>query len=134
MARRKTRTLTELELQIMTVLWRQEECSVEQLRDALADAGRELALPSIRTMLTILQDKGYVTRRAAGRGHAYRAKVSEEKAQKSILRDIVDRAFDGSAAGLVAALVKGRMVAKRDLDKIKKLIREHEKGADDERS
>ena len=99
MARRKTRTLTEVELEIMQVVWQRAEVSVGDLQQTLEGQGKPLALPSIRTMLSILQEKGYVTRRGQGRGHLYRAKVPRTEAEKRILRDIVKRAFRGSAAG-----------------------------------
>jgi predicted transcriptional regulator len=128
MARRKTRTLTELELQIMQIVWKNEEIAVEDIRQTLEQAGKPLALPSIRTMLGILQEKGYVTRRAEGRRFVYRARVPQEKARESILKDVVDRAFDGSALDLVAALFDTRLVSKRDMDAVKRLIREAEGG------
>ncbi len=127
MPRRKSRTLTDLELLIMQILWNHEETSVEEIRQDLEKQGRALALPSVRTMLSILQDKGYATRRKIGRGHAYRAIVPREKARKNILRDLVDRAFEGSAMNLVAALVDSSMVSEKDLTKVKALIRDYEK-------
>lgn len=127
MARRKTRTLTELELELMHVIWNRGEAVVEDLRHDLADAGKPLALPTIRTMLAILQEKGYLTRRPEGRGFAYRACVSQDEARKSILRDIVDRAFQGSALGLVASLLGSRMVGHAELDQVRKLLEQAEK-------
>ncbi|GAG18841.1 unnamed protein product [marine sediment metagenome] len=126
MARRKTRTLTELELEIMHVVWREGEATVEVIRRALEKSSKPLALPSVRTMLGILQDKNYVTRRPVGRGYAYRAVVSQDQAQKSIVKDVVDRAFEGSALDLVTALIGGKMVSKKDMDRVKQLIGEHE--------
>ncbi len=127
MPRRKTGTLTELELRIMQVIWQHGEVAVAEIRDALDRQGKPLALPSIRTMLSILQDKGYVTRRADGRAHLYSAKVAREDAQKRILRDIVKRAFRGSAARLVAALVDADLVDDDELDDIKRLIDRRER-------
>ena len=113
----------------MLVIWGQNETTVNDISHRLAEAGRPLALPSIRTMLSILQGKGYVKRRKEGRGHVYRAVVSGEQARRRILRDIIERAFDGSASHLVAALVKGEMVSKRELEEARRLIQKREKGA-----
>ena len=128
MARRKTRTLTELELAIMQIVWKDKEVTVEDIRRQLKKIGRPLALPSIRTMLGILMDKGYVARRPIGRGHAYRAVVTADKAKKHILKDVVERAFDGSAMNLVSALVDSKIVSKKELTKVKRLIKEYEEG------
>jgi len=124
--RRKQRTLTEFELEIMQVLWQDEEVTVEEVRRAFEEAGKPLALPTIRTMLGILKKKGYVTRRRFGRGHAYRPTVSRDKARKRIIKDILERAFEGSALGLVATLVNTRMVSRKELEKIRELIWKYE--------
>jgi len=128
MARRKSRTLTELELEIMHVVWGCEETTVDAIEQTLGKNGRPLAPPSIRTMLGILQEKGYVKRRRDGRGFAYRAVVEAGQAEKSILKDLVDRVFDGSASNLVAALVSQGMVGKDDLAEARKLIAKRERG------
>ncbi|MBN1899875.1 BlaI/MecI/CopY family transcriptional regulator [Candidatus Sumerlaeota bacterium] len=130
MPRNKSHTLTELELAIMQIVWNSGEVLVEDIRQTLEEQGRPLALPSIRTMLSILQDKGYVTRRKVGRGHAYQAIVPQDKARKNIIKDLVNRAFEGSAMNLVAALLDTRMVSENELSKVKSLIRKYEKEAE----
>lgn len=129
MAGKKARPLTRLELEIMQVVWGKDEVTVEQIQRELRERDRPLALPSIRTMLSILQQKGYVTRRRLSHAYHYRALVSADKARKRILKDILDRAFDGSALDLVAALVKADMVSEEELEQISKLIGEHDRGA-----
>ncbi len=126
MARRKAKTLTELELEIMNGVWNKEEAAVEDVSLAMAEAGKPLALPTIRTMFGILQDKGYLERRPRGRAFVYRAKVSREQARKSIVKVVVERAFEGSALGLVATLFNTRLVSRREVDEVKRLIRNYE--------
>ena len=115
MPRRKSRTLTEVELEIMQVIWQRGEASVQEIQEALTKPAGAPALPTVRKMLSILQEKGYVARRAEGRGHLYRAKVPRDEAQEKILRDVVKRAFKGSAARLVAALVATDMLSENEL-------------------
>ena len=126
MARRKTRTLTELEHMIMKALWERGEATVEELRAALEAQDRPLALPSVRTMLGILREKGYAARRKEGRVHVYWALISEERAQRRLLRDVIERAFDGSARNLVAALIDMKTIGRGDLDRARRLIQKHE--------
>ena len=128
MARRKSTTLTQLELEIMQELWLREETTVEDLAAAFTERGTPLSPPSFRTMLSILCTKGYVTRRRVGRGYAYRARVPAEDARKSMLTDLIQRAFDGSASALVTALVKHGMMQRDDLEKARRLIAKVEKG------
>ena len=129
MERRKQRPLTELELAIMQIVWRQGEVTVRELCEAFEKRGRPLALPSIRTMLAILQEKRYVKRRPLGRGHAYRAAVSADEGHKRILQDIIERAFDGSASGLVTALVNSDMISRSEIEKARRLIKQQQKRA-----
>jgi predicted transcriptional regulator len=129
MPRRKARALTAFELEIMQFVWRHEETTVPDLQRALEKTGRPVALPTIRTMLGILEQKGYVTRQTGRRRHIYRATVSAEDGKRRILKDVVERAFDGSAMDLVAALVNAAMISRRDLEKARRLIEEHQKGA-----
>lgn len=124
---RKTRTLTEHELEIMHVVWEHGEVTVQDVRQRLRADGQFLAPSSIRTMLGILQERNYVTRRQKGRGFLYRATVPQNKAKGRIAKDMVERAFRGSALDLVATLIDGKMVSKGDIDKVKRLIREYER-------
>ena len=129
MARPKSRTLTELELQIMQILWAAEEATVPEVAEALAEGGRPLAQPSIRTMLSILQKKGYVARRAAaGRRFAYRALVSQEQAQRHTVKTVVERVFGGSPLALVSTLLRDDIISKKDIAKVQRMIRDKKKG------
>ncbi len=115
--------LTDLELQIMRVIWdHSEDIAVEEIRLQLEKEGRPLALPSVRTMLGILQDKGFVSRRREGKRFRYRAEISRPLAQRSLMQDVLERAFDGSARDLVAALIDTRSVDSDELAEVKALI------------
>jgi len=128
MARRQSRTLTEVELEFMQVLWRGGEMGTEEIRGVLGRQGRELADGSVRKVLSILLRKGYVTRKPVGKGFLYKAKVKSDRANASMVQDLLERAFGGSAALMVAALLDSRKVRERYLDEIKRLIAEREGG------
>ena len=130
MARPTSPTLTDLELEIMRILWAREEATVPEIRDALIEAGRPLAQPSIRTMLGILQRKGHVARRAAaGRGFAYRALVSKDQSQRRAVRRIIERVFGGSPLALVSALLRDDTITKKEIAKVRRMIQEKKRGA-----
>lgn len=122
MARPKSNTLTQVELGIMKIVWKHGEVTVEQIDQDLRKQGHPLAGASIRKMLSILDDKGYVLRRKEGRRHLYSAKIKAKEAEKSILKDMIERVYDGSASSLVAALVDQGMVSNDDLSSARKLI------------
>ena len=126
MARRKSRTFTEVELEFMQVLWAAGEATTEDVLDALRKQGRDLSDGSVRKVLSILIAKGHVTRRREGRGHVYQAAVPKAKAHKRMVRDLLSRAFGGSAALMVAALLDAEALSDEELEEIKRLVAEHE--------
>ncbi len=127
MARRKNRILTEVELEFMQIVWHAREVTTEDVLAALRRTGRDLADGSVRKVLSILEAKGYLARRQEGRGFVYWATVPKDKANRGMVMDLVKRAFGGSAAMMVAALVDNRDVSGEDLDEIKRLIAQREK-------
>ena len=115
MARRKSRTFTEVELEFMQVLWAAGEATTEYVQEALRKEGRDLSDGSVRKVLSILMDKGHVTRRREGRGHIYQAAVPKAKAHKRMVRDLLSRAFGGSAALMVAALLDAEALSDEEM-------------------
>jgi len=131
MARRKSRTFTEVELEFMQILWSAGEATPDDIQAALAEQNRELTGGSIRNVLAILADKGYITRRKKGKTFMYSARIHEEQARKSVIQDILSRVFDGSESLMVAALLKNREVDSNELAEIERLIAEHKKKEDE---
>ncbi len=129
MARRKSRTLTEVELEFMQVIWSQGEVTTDDIQDILRRDGRHLSDGSIRKILSILARKGYVSRRREGRSFIHKASVPEDKATRSMVLDLLKRAFGGSAAHMVATLLDAKAVRKGDIERIKALIADRERGA-----
>lgn len=125
MARRRSRTLTEVELEFMDVVWDGGEVTTQDVQEALRRRGRPLSGGSVRKILSILDTKGYLDRRQEGRGFVYWATVCREKAQRGMVKDLVDRAFGGSAPLMVAALVNSKNVSRKELGEIKRLIARH---------
>lgn len=127
MARRKSRTLTEVELEFMQVIWNAAEVTTESVLEALGSQGRNLSDGSVRKMLSILQRKGYLSRRRLGRAFLYKAIVNEREATKKMVTDLLKRAFDGKAALMVATLLENRALCQKEIDEIKRLIASREK-------
>src|SRR4051812_13050848 len=96
------RLLTPAELEIMTVLWQQEEGTV---RDVLARLDGERAVTTVSTLVRILEQKGFVLSRRSGRQAVYRAAVPRQAYQRASVRDLLRRVFGGDASALVRSLV-----------------------------
>ena len=121
MARNASKHPTELELEILKVMWRIGPATVRQVRDELA-AVRDLAYTSVMTMMTIMVGKGYVQRSKNGRSYVYRATYQEQRASRSMLQDIVDRLFGGSSTAVMQHLLETSDIDDEELKQIRSLI------------
>lgn len=117
MPRKDSAALGQIEAQIMAVLWERGACVVQDVVDALPGRRRR-AYTTVQTMLNILCRKGHVRRTTDGRAFLYEAVLSREAAERRVVRDVVDRAFNGSADALVMALVRAERL---DVDQLRRL-------------
>jgi len=122
MARWKSRTLTEGELDFMRVLWETVEATPEEIKDDLIKNGRTLTGGTVRNVLAVMIEKGYVARRKKGKAYRYRAKIDEEHALKKMAQNLLKTAFGGSESLMMGALLKNSDVEKKELDEIERLI------------
>ena len=125
---RKSRIFTEGELEFMKVLWALGEAVPEEIQKALEEKGRSLTYGTIRNVLVVMIEKGYVTRSKKGKVYLYRARVNEVQAKKTMVQDLLERAFDGSESHMVATLLHDREVRSDELAEIRRLIDVEKKG------
>ena len=104
MARPRSTHPTELELQIIKVIWRDGPSNVRHVRDELA-GWRDLAYTSVMTIMNIMAEKGYLRRAKEGASFTYSARVTERNTTRNMLKDVVDRAFDGSVTRAIESLL-----------------------------
>ena len=117
--------LTPQELAIMKVVWRLGTATVRDVHDALRKAHRDdLAYTTVLTMMRILEGKGVLAKEADGqsRAHRYRPVRSQRAMLRLMVREFVDRVFDGAADSLVAHLVSDRKLSAHDREEIRKLL------------
>jgi predicted transcriptional regulator len=126
MARPSSRHPTELELEILKVLWTQGPSSVKQIQEALAQT-RELAYTTVTTMLTIMANKRYVRRTKSNAGAVYAAAIEQEAASGNMLQDLVDRVYDGSVPAVMQQLIETSDLDTNELEAIRQLIRRKQK-------
>jgi predicted transcriptional regulator len=115
--------LTELQLVIMRIIWDKGEATVQDIWEAL-HAERGLAQTTVATMLSRLERRGVVTRRAPpqSRQYHYRAAVTEQDVQHSMIGELTERLFDGDVTALVQHLLSGEDVSPGDIAKIRAMI------------
>jgi len=113
---------TDAELDILAVLWDRGPSTVRQIAEAL---GRENAYTTVLKLLQIMTEKRLVQRRESGRLHIYTATSSRDQTQGHLVRDLLDRAFGGSAAQLVLRALSTKKASPEELEEIRKLIDHH---------
>jgi predicted transcriptional regulator len=116
-------TLTPKELAIMKVVWRLESATVRDVYEAFR-AKRPVAYTTVMTMMKILEEKGYLEKTRADRAYVYRATRPRQLVVGAMVRDFVDRVFDGAAGGLLLHLAKDRKLSKEDRTTIRRIIEE----------
>ena len=121
--KKRTPTLTPLELEIMKVLWNLGSGTVQAVQAALP--GDPLAYTTVQTMLNVLQGKGKAKRVLKERAYVYRPAVTRAQAVSSTMRDLIDRMFGGSAEELVMGLLETGEIS---ADKLAELQSRVEKG------
>lgn len=130
MARPASRFPTELELQILKILWRKGPLLVRQVRDALAEEqNRDLAHTSVVTTLHTMTDKGLLHRRQQGKAYRFSARVQEQQVSQNMLNDLLDRVFDGSAEALLLNLLESEHVSDAEHRELRRIINRRKKGS-----
>lgn len=126
---KKTLKPTEAELQILQVLWQYGPSTVRFVNDKLNEEKNIGYTTALKTM-QIMLDKKLVNRNEESRTHVYEAAVMEEVIQKQLLDRFLDRTFKGSALKLVMQALGNRKTSKKELDDIRKLLDQLEKGGE----
>ena len=114
---------TDVELQILGVLWERGPSTVRQVHQSLA-AQRETGYSTTLKMIQVMREKGLVTRDESVRPQLYRAAESKTQTQLQMLDDLAQRAFGGSAKKLVMRMLSAQRVSAEDLVEMQRLIEE----------
>lgn len=121
MARSASKHPTDVELEILRVLWERGPSSLSDVCEALRRQ-RDVATTTVATMLRVMLDKGLVQRKRVDRGHLWSAAVTQAAAAQSMVGKLVDGIFNGSASRLVAHLVEAGDLTADELSELRELI------------
>jgi predicted transcriptional regulator len=113
--------LTQVELELMTILWRIRQGSVTEVQGEL-NPGRSLAYTSVSTILRILEQKKIVGSRKEGRGHVYYPRLSKETYETTTLKHVLSKVFDDTPTALVKRLLEVEKLSEKDLKAIRALL------------
>jgi predicted transcriptional regulator len=122
MARSAAEHPTELELQILQVLWDEAPLPVREIRRRLAQAGRKLAHTSVITVLNIMFGKGFVKRTPQGNAYLFAPRVRRQGLSRRMMQRLIDRVFGGSTLAVVEQLLDTADLDAAELEQLKQLI------------
>jgi BlaI family penicillinase repressor len=122
-------TLTDQELEIMKVVWELSQATVRDVYEKLLER-RHIAYTTVMTMMKILEDKGHLQKTQEDRAFLYRPTKPQQQVLRGMVREFVDRVFNGSAEPLLMHLVEDDKISKDDLAEIKRLIKAHQRKND----
>ncbi|MGZ0171280.1 MAG: BlaI/MecI/CopY family transcriptional regulator [Planctomycetales bacterium] len=122
MARPASRYPTELELQILKILWQESPLLAREVQATLAADGRELAKTSVITTLNTMVEKKYLKRKKDANTYLFSPQISEDEVSNRVLGDVVDRVFDGSTASVVMKLFDVREIDDDELKELRRAI------------
>ncbi|HAW28368.1 MAG TPA: penicillinase repressor [Planctomycetaceae bacterium] len=121
MAKADTTPLTEIQREMMEIVWQREEVTVSEVRDALS-AQRPLARNTVQTMLVRLEEKGWLKHREQGRTFVYSANRPRTVSLGAKVSQMVGRLFAGSPEEMVTALLEYRGLSADEAERIRAMI------------
>lgn len=114
---------TDLELELLKILWEESPLSVREVKDRLAsEADRPLTHSSVITMLNIMHRKGFLKRRKQGKAFLFSPKVEKKSVTGGVVRDVLKKLFDDSPQALVLNLLETADLDGEELDELRRLI------------
>ena len=104
----------------MDVVWRLGEATAEQVREAMPGTPHD---STVRTLMRVLESKGYLTHESRGKAYVYRATVGRQKAQRLAIKSVLTRFFAGSAEDLVLRLIEDEHLSPAQLEELRRSAR-----------
>jgi predicted transcriptional regulator len=114
--------LGDAELEVLKALWELGQAPVREVMNHLHGAGRRVAYTTVLTVLTRLEQKGFVASDKSGVAYVYRPKVSRARVTRSRLRSLIEQLYDGSAGPLVLQLVQQEKLSVEEIEALQRLV------------
>jgi BlaI family transcriptional regulator, penicillinase repressor len=121
--RRKSSTLTAQELEIMKAIWSRGQATVREVHDTLREH-RTVAYTTVQTMMNILETKGHLKKEPGDKAQVYVPVRPQQAVVKSMVREFVERVFDGSARPLLVHLLNEKGLTERERKELQRLLDE----------
>jgi BlaI family transcriptional regulator, penicillinase repressor len=119
--RPRSTTLTAQELELMKIIWRRESATVRDVYEELLER-RKIAYTTVMTTLKTLEHKGYLRATQQDRAYVYQPAKPRNQVIKGMVREFVDRVFNGSAEPLVVHLIEDKKLSEAELREISRMM------------
>jgi predicted transcriptional regulator len=113
---------TDAELGILQVLWKRGPSTVREVHEALTQGAEGTGYTTVLKLMQIMTEKGLVERDESQRAHVYRTRVTQQKTQRQLVTDLLDRAFGGSPARLAMQALSTKKASAQELAELRKLL------------
>ena len=107
----------------MKIVWQRDETTVRDVYEALLEH-RKVAYTTVMTMMNVLEQKGHLSKRQLDRAYVYRPVKPRQQVIAAMVKDFINRVFNGSAEPLLVHLVEEQQLSPEDLDEIRRLMKE----------
>src|ERR1700686_3084998 len=121
--RPKTPTLTEQELEIMKIVWERDRATVRDVYETMLER-RKIAYTTVMTMMKILEQKKYLRKSQDDRAFVYRPTKPKKQVIQGMVREFVDRVFNGSAEPLLLHLMEDQRLSEEDFNQIRAMMKD----------
>jgi predicted transcriptional regulator len=121
--KRPERMLTEVELEMMNVVWKSDRCTIRSVVDQLPKE-RRLAYTSVATMMKILEEKGFLTSVSHEKTHVFSPVIGKEEYERRTLNHVAEKLFEGSPSSMVMKLIDDADLSREELKAIQKTLEE----------
>jgi predicted transcriptional regulator len=112
---------TESELEILQILWQNGPSTVREVHDVISEK-RKTGYTTILKLMQIMHEKGLVERDESSRAHIYAPQIQEADTEQSLVSDLMDRVFGGSAEKLVMRALESKSAGKEEISQIRSLL------------
>jgi predicted transcriptional regulator len=114
---------TPAELDLLQTLWPLGSATVRQVHEAMLADRPDVTYATVLRLMQVMHGKGLLIRDDSGRSHVYAPAYTQDSLQTNLLKDLMQRAFSGSAKALVVAALKSG-ISKKEREEIEKLLKE----------
>jgi len=121
MARKAGKQPTDVEVDILNVLWDRGPSTLGQLHGAMSQQ-RDVAYSTTRKMTQVMRDKGLIKCTGSTRPLMYAAAKTREHTQKNMINELAKKVFGGNAKEMMLSLLSTKTISDRDLSEIKRAI------------